>query len=33
MIEVTESAGKKIKEYMEENKVELAIRVFVAQGG
>ena len=33
MIEVTESAQKKIKEFVEDNKVDLAVRVFLAQGG
>ncbi len=33
MIEVTESAQKKIQEYIENNKTDLAIRVFLAQGG
>jgi len=33
MIEVTEAAHKKIEEYVKENDSELAVRVFLAQGG
>lgn len=33
MIEVTESAQKKIKQFVNENKMELAVRVFLSQGG
>lgn len=33
MIEVTESAQKKIKQFVDENKMELAVRVFLSEGG
>jgi len=33
MIDVTENAQKKIKEYVEANKVDLSVRLFLAQGG
>jgi Fe-S cluster assembly iron-binding protein IscA len=33
MIEITESAQKKIREYIEENKVDLSVRLFLSQGG
>jgi Fe-S cluster assembly iron-binding protein IscA len=33
MIEVTEKATEKLKEYLEEREVESAIRIFVSQVG
>jgi Fe-S cluster assembly iron-binding protein IscA len=33
MIEVTEKATEKLKEYMEEREIESAIRIFVSQVG
>jgi Fe-S cluster assembly iron-binding protein IscA len=33
MIEVTEKATEKLKEYMEEREIESAIRIFVSQIG
>lgn len=33
MIEVTETAREKIKEYVANNAVDLAIRVFLSSGG
>jgi len=33
MLEVTEKAAKKLKEYLEERELESAIRIFVSQIG
>ena len=33
MIEVTEKAAEKLKEYLEEREIESAIRIFVSQIG
>jgi len=33
MLEVTEKATEKLKEYLEERELELAIRIFVSQIG
>ncbi len=33
MIEVTEKATEKLKEYLEEHEIESAIRIFVSQVG